>query len=632
MDSPTAAEDLLSGSKSSVVRILSVDTDETVATSLRAASDAYEVRRCDTATDALDRLDAECIDCIASEYTLPDRNGVEFLRDVRKHWPELPFLLVTDDGDEAIASEAIGAGVTGYIQKQSSEKLHSRVAEAVTARTEQRALLDRMTDAFFAVDSSWEFTYTNERGREVLCDAIGEELSRDQLIGRTLWEELPSAVDTPFHEQYHRAMDQQEVVSFEAHYEPVETWFEVRAFPSPTGLSVYFRDVTDRKARENARIERERVLQQVYQITSDKERAFEEKVDDLLHLGQDVLGTECAALSKIDGDDYVFEIVHDPSGNIEQGDVVPLQTTYCEGAVVDEQTLVLSNAAENQSGLTDRAGFTETDISCYLGTPVWINGEVDGTFCFFDTEPRTDQFTDWDVTFVDLLGNWVSYEQERERREAALTRERNRLEDFTNLVSHDLRNPLTVALGRLDIVRDAYEGDPEHVGALESALERIDALIEDLLVLSRSGQQTVSPEPHAFGQLVAEAWEATGSDAATLTAQDTTATVYGDPVSLPQLLENLLRNAVEHGGDGVAVDVGILPENAGVYVADDGPGIPAAERDQVFESGYTTSETGTGFGLRIVSEVIDAHGWDVRITESEQGGARIEITGMDIEY
>jgi signal transduction histidine kinase len=76
----------------------------------------------------------------------------------------------------------------------------------------------------------------------------------------------------------------------------------------------------------------------------------------------------------------------------------------------------------------------------------------------------------------------------------------------------------------------------------------------------------------------------------------------------------------------VTVTVGGLPD--GFYVADDGEGVPPADRDRVFERGYTTGD-GTGLGLSIVEQIVGAHGWSVRATESEDGGARFEITGVE---
>jgi signal transduction histidine kinase len=105
-------------------------------------------------------------------------------------------------------------------------------------------------------------------------------------------------------------------------------------------------------------------------------------------------------------------------------------------------------------------------------------------------------------------------------------------------------------------------------------------------------------------------------------------TIKANPRKLKQLCENLFRNAVAHGGDGVTVTIGELED--GFYVADDGAGISDEERDEVFEAGYSTADDGTGLGLTIVEAIADAHGWEVRITESEAGGARFDILGVTV--
>jgi signal transduction histidine kinase len=116
---------------------------------------------------------------------------------------------------------------------------------------------------------------------------------------------------------------------------------------------------------------------------------------------------------------------------------------------------------------------------------------------------------------------------------------------------------------------------------------------------------------------------------------------HADPDRFRELFENLVRNAVVHGGHDVRVRVGPLEDWPGFYVQDDGPSIPADEREQVFESGYTTAEAGTGFGLPIVEVIAEAHGGDVRVTESEWddpvdsdtalAGARFEFVGVEFE-
>ena len=654
MDTPVAASNRHgSADAAGRLRLLYVDSDADDVRSVKEAlsenTDEFTVTVCGTAADALETLESASYDCVVSEYRLPDRDGVELLAAVRDQSRDLPFLLFTDDGDEHVASEAISAGVTDYVTKtplpEQTDRLRQRITSAVTRYQEEADILDRMTDAFFAVDESWEFTYANERGRRVIGRAMAGDEATTDLLGRNIWEAIPSLEGTEFSKQYRAAMDDQEPTSFEAYFEPLQTWFEVSVYPSSTGISVYFRDITERHEHEKAIRKRERTLREIYRVVSRKDLAFEEKVERLLEIGQTVLGTETAALSHIDGDRYVFEIVHDRTGATEAGDTVPLEATNCERAVVEEQTLVLADIAEDRPELVERAGYAEMGVSCYLGTPVVVDGSVYGTFCFYGTEPR-DSFSEWEVTLVELMGNWVSYEQERERRERELTRERNRLEEFASVVSHDLRNPLNVAFGRLALIDDEYDGDPAHVESLRRALERMDELIDDVLALARGGHKVVDATDASLDDIITAAWDTVESADATLERTDTDVRITGDQTRLQQLFENLFRNSVEHGStssrtgsddggehsDGpVTVRVGTLSGGRGFYVADDGPGIPEDERDEVFERGYTTSDEGTGFGLAIVSEIVDAHGGRITVAESEAGGVRFDVTGVQVD-
>ncbi|QLG27962.1 GAF domain-containing sensor histidine kinase [Halorarum halophilum] len=206
-------------------------------------------------------------------------------------------------------------------------------------------------------------------------------------------------------------------------------------------------------------------------------------------------------------------------------------------------------------------------------------------------------------------------------REAELKRQNERLEEFASVVSHDLRNPLNVAQGRLELARD--EVDNEHLGHIEEAHDRMADLIEDLLSLARTGQALGEVESVALTPLVREVWTTVpGGD---LTMNPDLGTVDANASRLRELLENLFRNAVEHASEDVAVEVDTLPDAAGFYVADDGPGVPPEDREAVFERGFTTAAEGTGFGLPIVREIVEAHGWRISLTESDGGGARFEI-------
>lgn len=124
------------------------------------------------------------------------------------------------------------------------------------ARDRVARVLESMTDAFFSVDPDWRFTFLNAEAEKVLGR------SGDGLLGRELWEEFPAAVGSEFEVHYRTAMESGRPTSFEAYYPPpLDGWYEVRAWPGPDGLSVYFRDVTGRKRaqsdREQAIVERE---------------------------------------------------------------------------------------------------------------------------------------------------------------------------------------------------------------------------------------------------------------------------------------------------------------------------------------------------------------------------------------
>lgn len=495
-------------------------------------------------------------------------------------------------------------------------------SEASEAENALRAL-DRMSDGVFALDADWRFTYVNEAALPVLSRAAGEELTTETLVGREFWETFPEVVGTVFERKYREAMKTGEPLTVEEYYEPLDAWFEVRISPSDSGITVLFRSLTSDRDRQDLIREREAVLGDIYEAISDQNRPFEDRVRDLLAIGQRVLGTKYGTLSRVTDDNYEFQFVVSPDDGITAGDVVDLESTNCERTVALERTLVLSDVAKQAPEMTDRAGYTEWGITCYLGTPVFVNDVVYGTFCFYDTEPRDEPFSDWEVTLVDLMGKWVGYALERDLAEDRLRKQNERLERFASLVSHDLRNPLSVASGRLELARET--GDLEHLDAVERAHERIDTLITDILTMARVGGVVEDVAMVDLVDVAERAWGGVSESSATLSLPDELF-VSADESRLQQLLENLFRNSVEHGGSGVTVEVGELVD--GFYVQDDGPGIPEEDRDSVFEFGETSSETGTGFGLAIVREITNAHEWDIHLTESPEGGARFEITGV----
>ncbi|CCQ33650.1 Htr-like protein [Halorhabdus tiamatea SARL4B] len=212
-------------------------------------------------------------------------------------------------------------------------------------------------------------------------------------------------------------------------------------------------------------------------------------------------------------------------------------------------------------------------------------------------------------------------ETHREQYRNELERQNDRLDSFASMLSHDLRNPLNVAQGRLELAREKV--DNEHLEAVNDALSRIETLIEDVLQLARQGQPVEETDRVSLGAVARDAWGMVETAEAELVVE-TDRDLVADPDRLQRLFENLFRNAIEHGGEDVTVTVGALETPQGFFVEDDGRGISQQDREQVFESGYSTAEDGTGFGLSIVEQIVAAHEWTIELADVEVG-TRFEI-------
>ncbi|WP_336328211.1 GAF domain-containing sensor histidine kinase [Halovenus sp. HT40] len=252
------------------------------------------------------------------------------------------------------------------------------------------------------------------------------------------------------------------------------------------------------------------------------------------------------------------------------------------------------------------------------GLSVPIGGH--GVFQAVSTEPEA--FDEQDVELAELLVSHTAGALDRLEREAMLEDKNKQLESFASIVSHDLRSPLSVATSRIELAESECES--EHLSHALNALGQMETLIDDILTLSKQGEVIADPAPVSLATVATEAWDLVATRQATLEVV-TDDTIRADRDRLKQLFVNLFRNSVEHAGDTVTVTVG-QREPSGFYVADDGVGIPDDQRERLFEHGYSTTDEGTGLGLRIVEQIAGAHGWTVRLTESQAGGARFEFS------
>ncbi|MFB6200834.1 MAG: ATP-binding protein [Halorhabdus sp.] len=457
------------------VRVLYVDDGESAeetAAALDAARSTIAVDTANRPRAALDMLDDEAFDCVLSAYAFPDTNGIAFLRTVREQYGDLPFVLYPADGSEAVASEAIAAGVDDYLPRNSESIQATAVVDRIEAAVERRS-----TDP-------------------------GIEIREKADLFDQLFAQLPA--------------------------------------------SLY---VKDRDGRH--------LYMSEYDVTPD-----------------DVIGKTDI---EIYGDkEFAREAYEDDMRVIETGEPIINKEEY--------------NEANDQWTITSKVPWRGDD------------GRIKGL-----------------IGVTRFITEKKEYEREIERKN-------DRLEKFASVISHDLRNPLNVAIGHVDLLGQDY--DDSRLDRVENALDRMDALIDDILELARHGRDAFEPDKVSLTAVARESWDhvETNDDIELEIASDLR--FCGDKPRVQELFENLLANASEHAHPET-ITIGALADESGFFVADDGPGIPPEEREEVFRPGFTTDREGTGFGLSIAAEICEGHGWEIDVTDSEAGGARFEISGVE---
>ncbi|TQQ79781.1 response regulator [Halonotius terrestris] len=474
--------DFSSNTPKESIHVLHVDDEPDLARmvteNLEAETDRFTVEWTTDPAEVADIVADRTVDCVISDYMMPDMTGLDVLSEVRSVDPDLPFILFTDTGSESVASEAISAGVSDYIIKRRVKEQYTLLANKVANHVDQRRA------------------------------EIAAERTKQQL------------------------------------HELAENTHDV--------LFIFSADWT-----------------KLEYINSRYEEMFDQSVATLREDPTSFLGA-------VHPDD-----VADVKGAMQRsGEGHTQEVTYRIQGDDDEWKWVESHAE-----------------------PIFEDGAV--------------------VRVAGFTHNMT----ERKQRELELRAKNERLERFASIVSHDLRNPLSVADGYLEMARN--EADSDHLETVASALDRMETLISEILVLAREGQEVTETESVVLDTIVQSSWSNIDQQAARLQA-DTNVYIEADKIRLGQVFENLFRNAIEHGGDDVTITVGVLDDDAGFYVENDGDPIPDGKKNQIFETGFTTNKQGTGFGLAIIKRIVTAHGWDIRATDGADGGARFEITGVEV--
>ncbi len=614
------------------IRVLFVVDDVDGAVSLRRSG--IDVESASSANEALERLSTTSFDCVVSGYEMPNTDGIVLLKRVRQRSPKLPFILFPSEGSEEIASEAITAGVTDYLPREQGADqyavLANRIDSAVGRRRSEKALAASRERLSLLIDQStvgvveWNTELRIVRTNRAAEKILGYEAS--ELSGRSLETIVADADREAVVASLERLIEERG-----GHHgvngnvrkdgERIYCEWHNRVITDERGdvVTIFsqFFDVTDR-------VERERALTALHDATREMITAASrsEVGDVVLEAATDVLGLEQTAIHFYDAAEDVLEPV---AWNDIAEEAIGELPSLGPGTVAYSVFERLESELYNDLRTADELHNPETELRSELLVPI---GDY-GIAIVSSFEPGVFDETDRKLlevicTNAAVTMNRIERERTIRRREHELSRENRRLERFTTIVSHDLRTPLTVAAGRVDLA--AEQSDSDHLQIAADALDRMESLIEELLALAREGELVDGETPVHLRSLVEACWQDIEWPESNLSVE-TDAVILADEARLRQLLENLLRNAVEHGGTDVSVTVGATED--GFYVADDGPGLPDGDSDRLFEPGYTTSERGTGFGLSIVGEVVEAHGWSIDAGGSAADGARFDVDGVE---
>ena len=249
-------------------RILVVEDDLSLCRALRRLlSDEYTVETASNGREALSAVLKAPPLLVVTDIIMPELDGIGLLKALRstRRTQMIPVLLISGHALDELRIEGFEEGADGYLAKpyterelracigsmlQSARRRDEAARREALEQAEQQALADRatllesITDAFYALDRQFHFTYLNQRA----LDHFGA--TREALLGKVPWDVFPITRGTIFQHEYERAMRERCSVAFEAVSLLSGRWVEVRAYPTPQGLAVNFRDITDRKQAE----------------------------------------------------------------------------------------------------------------------------------------------------------------------------------------------------------------------------------------------------------------------------------------------------------------------------------------------------------------------------------------------
>ena len=513
------------------------------------------------------------------------------------------------DEDRAALQDLADLVMDELVLRRYADSLGNTLESHRAANIETTQILESITDAFFALDGDWNFTYVNAQAEELL------ERSREELIGENVWNEFEPAVGSTFYEAYHRAVDEGETVEFIEHYPPLDRWFEETAFPFESGLSVYFDDGTER-------IQAQRDLRREQDLT------------------EAIIDTSIAAVVTVDTDgtitfanDRASEILGAPVDemkgrhHLEAGPIYTLDGTEIEPPDWPFRRILAAKETVTNRRFVIRGSEGQNRVITVNGAPL-LDEDGDIRQVVFSIVDVTDQV-----------------ERQRELEEAKEKAERaSRLKSsFLANLSHDVRTPLSSIMSLTELLaRQVPEDCRDRVHLIERSSQRLLDMLDSVLDLSKieSGSVDIAARPVDVAKKMRKSAElfhpqAEESDI-DLQAEipETEISAELDPALLNRIVDNLVSNALKFTDPGGTVTLRMREDDGRdrpicIEVEDTGVGIEKDFLPDLFEAFARgpdrETDSGTGLGLAITKRLTDVMNGTIDV-ESERGvGTRFTL-------
>ena len=470
-----------------------------------------------------------------------------------------------------------------WLEIQGRNQLENEAIEAVITNSrditerkreeeKRKRTVSRMTDAIMKLDEQWRFVDVNDRAETLLRN------DTETLLGADIRELYPELVGSRFYDAYKQVMDEREYTTITELFDDFNTWFEVHVYPDPDGgISVYFRDVTEQRAREDRLGQLKREFETVFENVRDALFLFtiedgDVRVRRLNGLAEDLVGEPTSRVR----DQSLAEIL-----DSEWAETLLSGCRRC----LDERTTVSMEATAGDLVL-------DTQLA-----PVIVDEEVE------------------------LIVGSARDVTERKQYERRLESQRDDLQLLNQMVRHDIRNDLQVIRTHAELLAERADGDTGE------SLERVVSASESAIELTREARELAevmlhSEETHEAVDLaevlIAQIDQARSThEGLTVRAPESLprVSVRGNDM-LDSVFANLLHNAVVHNDGSPEIDVltAVFDDRVEVTIADNGPGVPAELREEIFAKGERGTESdGSGVGLYLVSELVDAYGGTVSV-------------------